>query len=596
MQPPLRRVLAIDAGSRRFKLLLAQSDFGRIRVVKEEEIDLQAEGLVSAEETKAFLQERLDQWGRPPLALALPQHVTISQVIDLPLAAESDAEKLIQDETVKLSGVSESRIVYDFVRIHSPSATRQRFWVTLCQEGDIRDRILKLGLEKEDLCEVTTTANALTAAYQATSTPASRAILIHVGAQTTVVVILLDGEAAASASFQMGGDFFTRALARALNCPEKKAESLKEHTDFFSGPSASPEFLTSVEGWAAELKRQLNEWFSDNAGLAHQAATFDLIGGGGVLEQPGFLEYMRNEASLNIRPWPKKNDPAVVSPADGFEVAFGTALQALGRSRQPVSLLPDDFRQAWKKRFDRQRIEFASVILLVICAIVLSVATWHKLSLVDRKKSLLAKVSAGQDTFLANEALSAALVTDYEVLRPVFAAQKYTLDSLETLALLQNSRSNRSFWFVVVADQQSYFSAPLPPPSANRPARTNITVNLPDRSPAPGTATNISLAKPGLIAELSVPEDAEHARRMLSELVGELRKSKLFSKADLLSDDLRRNIADPKVVLPERHFVLSLDFAETDYQQPVKIKAPLVKRSEWRSRSSATQRKVESVP
>src|SRR6187455_2852781 len=100
MQPPLRRVLAIDAGSRRFKLLLAQSDFGRIRVVKEEEIDLQAEGLVSAEETKAFLQERLDQWGRPPLALALPQHVTISQVIDLPLAAESDAEKLIQDETV----------------------------------------------------------------------------------------------------------------------------------------------------------------------------------------------------------------------------------------------------------------------------------------------------------------------------------------------------------------------------------------------------------------------------------------------------------------------------------------------------------------
>jgi hypothetical protein len=226
----------------------------------------------------------------------------------------------------------------------------------------------------------------------------------------------------------------------------------------------------------------------------------------------------------------------------------------------------------------------------------LSVATWHKLSLVDRKKSLLAKVSAGQDTFLANEALSAALVTDYEVLRPVFAAQKYTLDSLETLALLQNSRSNRSFWFVVVADQQSYFGAPLPPPSTNRPARTNIAVNLPERSLAPGAATNISLAKPGLIAELSVPEDAEHARSMLSELVADLRKSKLFSKADLLSDDLRRNVADPKVVLPERHFVLSLDFAETDYQQPVKIKAPLVKRSEWRSRSPAAQRKVEPFP
>lgn len=596
IQPPLRRVLAIDAGSRKFKLLLAQSDFGRVRVIKEEEIDLHAEGLVSADETKAYLQERLDQWGRPPLALVLPQHVTISQVIDLPPAPESEAEKLIHDEMVKLSGVSESGIVHDFVRIHSPSENKQRFWVTLCQEGNIRERILKLGLENEDLCEVTTTANALTTAYQATSTPASRAILIHVGAQTTVVVILLDGQATASASFQMGGDFLTRALARALNCSEEKAESLKEHTDFFTGPDASAEFVTSMEGWAAELKRQLNDWFADNPGLASQAATFELIGGGGVLQQPGFLEYLRHEASLSIRPWPKKCNPPIISPSDGFEVAFGTALQALGCSRQPVSLLPEDFRQAWRKRLDRQRIEFASIILLVICALVLSIATWHKVSLVDRKKSLLAKVSAGQETVTANETLSGALVTDYEVLRPVFAAQKYTLDTLETLALLQNSRSNRSFWFVVVADQQSYFSTPPPPPSTNRPARTNISASLPDRPTPYGAATNTSMAKLGLIAELSVPEDAEPARNMLSELVAELRKDKLFSKADLLSDDLRRNAADPKVVLPERHFVLALDFAETDYQQPVKIKAPLVRRSEWRSRAPLIQRRSEAVP
>jgi biopolymer transport protein ExbD len=79
-------------------------------VLKEEEIDLHAEGLVSVEETKACLQERLDQWGRPPLALVLPQHITISQVIDLPVTQESEVEKLIQEETVKLSGVSESRL------------------------------------------------------------------------------------------------------------------------------------------------------------------------------------------------------------------------------------------------------------------------------------------------------------------------------------------------------------------------------------------------------------------------------------------------------------------------------------------------------
>ena len=104
----MRRVLALDAGSRCIKLLLAESDFGRLRSLKEELVDLQAEGLVAAEELQTHLQATLEEWGRPPLALILPQHASVSQVIDLPLAPESEVARLIQDETVKLSGVSEA--------------------------------------------------------------------------------------------------------------------------------------------------------------------------------------------------------------------------------------------------------------------------------------------------------------------------------------------------------------------------------------------------------------------------------------------------------------------------------------------------------
>ena len=109
-RPPVRRVLAVDSGSRRLKLLLAESDFGRLRLLKEELLDLRSEGLVSAEELQSHLQSSLAQWGQPPVALVLPQHLSISQVIDLPLAPESEVEKLIADETVKLSGVSDSRV------------------------------------------------------------------------------------------------------------------------------------------------------------------------------------------------------------------------------------------------------------------------------------------------------------------------------------------------------------------------------------------------------------------------------------------------------------------------------------------------------
>src|SRR5260370_33870058 len=67
MRPPVRRVLAIDGGSRRLKLLLAESDFGRFRVLKQDLLDLQAEGLLSEEEIKAHLLQWLQNCGRPPL-------------------------------------------------------------------------------------------------------------------------------------------------------------------------------------------------------------------------------------------------------------------------------------------------------------------------------------------------------------------------------------------------------------------------------------------------------------------------------------------------------------------------------------------------
>lgn len=585
MQPPVRRVLALDAGSRCIKLLLAESDFGRVRIVKEELIDLQAEGLVSADETKAHLHSRLAEWGQPPLALILPQHLSTSQVVDLPLAPESEVEKLIQNETVKLSGVSESRIVYDFVRTDTAAKNRQQFWVTLAQEGDIRERIARLGVEPEDLCEVTTTANALIAAYRASSPLSSRAILVHLGAQTTVVVVLVAGQGVFATSFQMGGDFFTRSLARLRKCSEETAESLKRATNLLSGLDACPDFAGVVDGWVAELKRQLNEWFEHNPALAPEAASFELVACGGAFDQQGLLDYLKAQAGLSLQPWPTGVQPEAVSPSKRFEVAFGAALQVLGHSAQPVSLLPDDYRAAWRKRLIRQRLELASFGLAALCLVVFALVTWRQISLINHKQALLDKVQAAQEAVEANDALTAELYTEYEGFRPLFARQQNTLDTLKTLALLQQTRSNRSFWYVLFADQQSYFNQPATLSTTNRLSRTNvfaaasrprITGGLAANGATFGlTTTNLSPAKAGFIAELCIPEDADSARRVRRELVDELKQQKLFSKVDLLSDDLRRNLSESKVVIPDRDFVLALDFAETQFQQPLPVRKPL---------------------
>jgi hypothetical protein len=467
--------------------------------------------------------------------------------------------------------------VYDFVRTETPARNRQQFWVTLCQEGDIRERILRLGVEQEDICEVTTTANALIAAYRATCPLSSRAVLVHLGAQSTVIVVLLAGQGAFASSFQMGGDFFTRALARLRRCTEEAAESAKRDSNLLSGPEASTEFMGVVDGWVAELKRQLSEWLEHNPGFAPGATSVELVASGGGFDQPGLLDYLKAKAGLDLRRWPKGTQSDAAFP-EGFEVAFGTALQALGYSPQPVSLLPDDYRLAWQKRLGRQRIELASLALAIICMLVLAVGTWHKLSLVGRKQALLAKVQAGQEAVEANDALIGDLAAEYENLRPIFAAQQNTIDTLKAMALLQQSRSNRNLWFAVLADQQSYFRPPALL-STNAPPRTGLLGAALDSRllsaifrTSPAALTNLATAKPGLIAELCVPGDAEAARQVLSELVNGLKQQPLFSKADLLSDDLRRALAEPKVIVPDRHFALALDFAETDFQQPIRLK------------------------
>jgi Tfp pilus assembly PilM family ATPase len=573
LELPVRRVLAIDAGSRSLKLMLVESAFSRWRILRQDVLDLSEEGLLSAGELGAHLQRTIEAWGRPPVALTLPQHLSTSQLIDLPPVPNSEAGRLIAEEVQKHSGLSESAIIYDSTRIESLLPSRQQFWVTLCREGDTREQIKRLGLQGEDICEVTTTANALLAAFHVASPNTRRAALVHAGAQSTVVVLVLGGHGVFASSFPVGGDAFTRALGEQLKCPVETAEDLKRAHDFFAGPDAAPGLQATVAAWLTELKRQLHDWFSAHRQLAAEVADLEVFVSGGVFAQAGLVGHLNAAGGLHFRPWPPAADVTPPALQPGFEVALGTALQALGRSPQPASLLPPGARAAWQRRAWRQLIELASAGLLVLIALLLIAATAQKLRVIHQKMDLLNKARVGLGQARTNALLAGQLLAQYEQIRPVLDRQQQAFATRTTLDLLQQARSNRSLWFVLFADQQSYFTQPLPALSTNQPGATNLL--LPLRYPSlivsnlfGPVLTNPSPAKPGFITELCIPEEPEAARRTLSQLVNDLKQDPIFAKVDSLSDDLRRPLADPKVLLSDRHFALSLELADTELQRP----------------------------
>jgi Tfp pilus assembly PilM family ATPase len=563
LEPPLRRVLAIDTGARCVRLVLLESYFGRLRVLRQDALDLQQEGLVATEELQAHLQKTLAAWGRPPIALALPQAIAVSQVVDLPPVPDQEARDLIAAETVKLAGVSESTMVYDFVRVPAQTEGRQSYWVTFCQEVEIQNRITQLGLDREDFREITTAANALLTAWLAVPGRAQNVVLIHAGAQATTMVIVRDGAGIFATSFPMGGDFFTRAVARLRRCSHEAAEAAKVSTDLLDGPQALPGFTEIVDGWAAELKRQLAEWRASSS-RSGDPAEFEMVVTGGAFEQPGLQAHLAAKNGLKFQHWPTHDGPEALMPAMGFEIALGTALQALGRSPQPASLLPTTRHEGWKRRLARQQLEFANAALVVACFIILVFGIWKKTSLIRHKKDLQAKVVAGLEVVQANNSLLTDLVQNYDSLRPVFESEQNTVDTLHALALLQQARSNRTAWFVLVADQHTYFSHVPTEAGTNKPAGIPLTEL--EAGPRYRDSTNASPARPGLIAELSIPDTADGARTTLGTVVSSLKKSPDFARVDLLSEDLRRGVADPKVLVRDRHFALALDFATTEFR------------------------------
>jgi hypothetical protein len=231
-------------------------------------------------------------------------------------------------------------------------------------------------------------------------------------------------------------------------------------------------------------------------------------------------------------------------------------------------LLPANRRAVWRQRLGRQRLEFANAVLLLLCFLVLGFGLWRKVSLIQRKQELLAKVQAGLETVQANTTLTGDLLNSYESLRPVFDRQQNTVDTLESLALLQQARSNGSPWFVLVADQQTYFSHPptLSLAATNKPAGLGLEFEV---GPRYRESTNPTPARPGLIAELCIPDSAEGARQTLGLMVSSLKRSPAFARVDLLSEDLRRSLANTNVLIRDRHFALALDFATTDFQTPL---------------------------
>lgn len=574
-------MVAIDPGAHSLKLVLLEARGTGVRLLRTEAIDLQEEGLLSHAESARHLQEVLHELGDHPVAISIPQHVSLSQVIDLPQVSEEQIHEVIEGEAVKLSGLSESAIDHGYMRLFPFAGHQNPFWVTLCQEAEVYGRIDRLGLANRELCEVTTAANALIGGYLHLEPDANRTVLVDLGASGTVVTILMAGQGVFAATFTTGGEFLTQAIASQKGCALETAEALKRGRNLFTGEDALPGFEVTIKGWCNELKRTVQEWLGENSGNGSLTDLEFVLCGGGAL-QPGLLEFLQRTSGLRFSGWPKDREQV---PGSQFAVAFGTALQALGHSAVKVSLLPVEIRANSDRRRTGRQLQSLNIMFLTVVFLAMLAATWQKMMLASHKQGLIDEADRAHEKAVATESLARQVMEGYGHLNPILQQQKHTLDTLETLSLLQQVKTNLNLWFVLFADQKTYFSY-----------QGLTTTNGTNIAEAVVPATNIVTFKPGFVAEVSLLEEGEPMRRTLSQVVTNLKAAPLFSNVDILSDDRRKSIVSSNLVLPGRNFVVAIELADSGLAPAYRIREPAAIERDNRRAVRPTLRTLERSP
>lgn len=573
-----RRVVVIDPGSRCLKILVVDAAFGRLRIAHRLAVDLGEEDL-APEEVRQHLHAITPELGAHQLAMVLPQDRCMAQMLELPAASVRETRRLVEAEATRLSGLADTAMQHGFTKLKPFGRYKNPHSLTLCKTTDVASRLDCFAPEESPppgddwtatgFCEVTPTAQALFAASGAVPSMPSNAVLVDLGANTTVVGILVEGQGVFATTLATGANRFTEKLALLKPCSPETAEAIKRSQNLFKGEGAVSGLGKVVEEWNQGLKRAISEWIEDNPELGFSPATLPVYLCGGGARQEGLLEFLNSLGPFRFQSWPALSKTDTEASTAQYWPAYGLAMLAVLRERRALSLLPPEYREQRNRNQLWRRIQTANVVIISTLIFLLAFGTWQQARLLAKKRHMKTQADAALQTGQTMGTLWRRLDAEYERIQPVLARQRQTMDTLQALATVQGARTNKSYWYLLFADSASYANCPIAvPPGTNAPAATNLIA-----MPPAATLTNLAPARREFVAELCIPQDGDEARRILNQVVTDLKQSKLYSKVDALPPERKRNLVDARVILTNHVFAVAMEVSSTG-APPVSATAP----------------------
>ncbi len=204
--------------------------------------------------------------------------------------------------------------------------------------------------------------------------PGEYTIVLSMGTDATDLVVT-NGHRVWQRSIPLGGNHFTRALTKEMKLTFAKAEHLKKNAAAAEDPKAVFQAMRSVfNDLVTEIQRSIGYFTSIN----RNAKVGGMVALGNAMKLPGLRRFLaqnlgfeveRIESYTGLTGAEVASVPAFRENIGAFGVAYGLAVQALGKSALQTNLLPPEFVQQRMIRNKKPWAVAAAAIVLLGCTL-----------------------------------------------------------------------------------------------------------------------------------------------------------------------------------------------------------------------------------
>jgi type IV pilus assembly protein PilM len=285
-------------------------------------------------------------------------------------------------------------------------------------------------------------------------------VVLEIGADNSNLVVTDGDRIIWQRPIPIGGNHFTRAIAKEMKLTFAKAEHLKRHATKAEDPKKIFASMRPVfSDFVGELQRSLG--FFTNT---HRQATIKkIVGLGNAFKLPGLQKFISQTMGLELEKIASfrrlKGDEVIHAPVFAenilsFAVAYGLALQGLGLTRLQTNLLPREIQVDRIIRAKKPWVAAAAACMLLgVTAFSIRAGGEYKVS--DEAKAAAKKAEA--------------VIKRHEDYQRRFQEQQETLvKARESAAAMMRGGQERVNWAMVLR----YINESLPQPNGyNLPAR-----------------------------------------------------------------------------------------------------------------------------